>query len=446
MLKRAAISLLLLIILVIPSEARLQDLVSGKMTGVNDNVKVAFNPESGNALIVWTNSIYDEEQTSRIYGAEMFSHPDGTLEFSEPFMISEDMGNNYRPEVFFLPEFSRYIISWDTSNQNIADYRVAEEDLPGNISHVFLRSYTPRGFSSPIAKTSGQLGGIINISNHNNIRNAFNATISLIREEGRLELLFLYSAKRYSGEGKNFDLLASLWLVEAVETEDESPNNLDIQIVNVDSGKVITEESVLSTGGTYKDGYLYLSARVLNNLGESISKFYKIDKETLKLESDAVVTYDYAETSLNVRGEVITLESLPNGELVEEFRLVSHVNDNDDLVSINNSLTENSIKLTENPLRDEDQVSLIKFFSVDGDSELSGSYILCTLNDTLLRYRKLNPENGKPQGGSKAALILDQKMISSLDCEYCCGKVNLVYTEIISKKKSRVYFATFEVE
>ena len=445
MLRRVAISIVLLVILVIPFQVNAQELASGKLNGVNENCQIAFNSQSGNALIVWKNSTYGEENTSRIYGAELFSHPDGTVEFSEPFMISEDRGENSRPQVLFLPEFSRYVVIWDTSLADINQYRKSLDDLPEDDSDVMLRTYTPRGFNGSYFQPFGTLGELITVSGHNNIRNAFNASVSVIDTDDNVELAFFYSARRYNVDEPTFGLLASRWKVEAVQTD--SDNNIDVNVVNIDSAKVITEESVLALGGAVKDGFYYLYGKTINGGGKTLTKFYKVDLETLKLESELGATDDFEATSLNAGGKLTSLESFYDEEVEEtDFRLMGWADDSDILRSVNSSLEDKSLRSIENPLKIEEEITHLEFFSVDGVDDSAGTYILCALNETLLRYRKINPANGKPQGASTPALVLDQIELTSLDVEYCCEKVNIVYTVKISKKKSRVYFATFEME
>lgn len=156
---------------------------------------------------------------------------------------------------------------------------------------------------------------------------------------------------------------------------------------------------------------------------------------------------DHIEGPLNVSGHLMDLGVTSEKDDTGEFRLLSNFSDSDDIISVKNDLEEKTVKVTDSPLRPEDQIVLMDFFRVAGDDdERAGSYILCAIDETILRYRKISSENGKPQGGSKLGLVINDLVIGSIDSEYCCDKVNLVYSSIISKKKSRIYFERFEME
>jgi hypothetical protein len=88
--------------------------VSGSLTKLNRDVKIAVNTKTGDALAVWCQADAGKDNYGRIYAAVLTRNADGSYTAGTPFLVSPNSGSHQRPSVAYNPIGDDYGIVWDT--------------------------------------------------------------------------------------------------------------------------------------------------------------------------------------------------------------------------------------------------------------------------------------------------------------------------------------------
>ncbi|MBI2838337.1 MAG: hypothetical protein HYX75_08490 [Acidobacteria bacterium] len=421
--------------------------VSGGIGKINEKVRIAVNPVSGDALVTWSQGDRGDNEFGRVYAADLRRRGDGTYACSAPFLISPDSGSHQRPLVVYLAQTGTYLVVWDTAYRDLGCFLTLDpvDDRPFRSSDVLVRTYTP---PSSVVRSSGHLGRIIKLNAAGVALAAMPFAVAMPAPPRTLggpvhdDVFVTYLGSNEGGrDGKHW--VAGMWGAQCGVTRDG-----DVDLAISRNVKMTSWEMIgAALSGFLADGKIYAGGVKMDFDESGVTGrggVLMIDPAASKVERFVITGTIHPRSQKpadRAFGEVIRIDDAsPAGS----YAILSASNMDFNVRAFRGDLAAESFKKL-GPLAPPSTLVDQRFFSIrDPLSEAQQAYALYHNEEHTFAYRSVSPDSifGMPK--QAFGPIVDQ--LQWMDVGVYGRDVLVVWAERKTNGRTEICFEKFRVE
>jgi hypothetical protein len=441
-------------------------LISGEMRNLNGRVCVAFNPQFNYGLVVWSQGERGNNESGRIYAADVVRLVDGSFDMREPFLVSPAEGAHNRPRVVYVPTLRKYVIAWDTGRYDPRQMLDTESVAAQAGSVILVRTYNQFSSTDSVDPVDG-LGPIEPVGKNDGTINL--APLMVVVPTGEeaefAEVLMIWTAVLPSASAPGLEVTGSengAHMAVYPSPEDENAIGGQTDIDFLDKGRYSWGDTGAGFPGDmlYLDDslYVYGAEFVESSNGTSlVPAVYRLDPvdftvdDSIPLSGKMSVNFLSLTEDIHERftADLDVLNQIDGANEGLRFAVVNTLEPG--IHTIDGDFTEKSLRSIATVAKQNEKVLDIRLFrhnKNEGSSvavKRSDLYVLYVNDNGQFRYRNLT-ERGKARGSAKYILNIDPEELMHFDVVVLGEEGVLVTAQRKNKNRSEIHLTSFTIE